>query len=64
MTTLPPWLCQHARRAFTQARCAAGHDEYLAFDFHVRSPVNDVDVNVNYYRYRSRKNARSVPGIC
>ena len=39
---------QHARRAFAQAGCAARDDEYLALDFHSWSPVNNVDVNVNY----------------
>ena len=34
MTTLAPSRGEHARRAFAEARSAAGDDEYLACDFH------------------------------
>ena len=34
MTTLPPLRGEHARRAFAEARGAAGDDEDLACDVH------------------------------
>jgi hypothetical protein len=51
MTTCAAFGREHARGSFTQARCAAGDDEYLARNVHgvLLDESIDVNVNVNYH---------------